>query len=88
MLSRKEFLTIIEKIFTYETYNNIYSIQPNYINYQTLRNIEQSVRELYIRISVDSVNLIFSVITVLLVIIRILSDHNHENESNSLYNIL
>lgn len=63
-------------------------LTQNKNNYQTLYNIEQTISELFIRISLDSVNLIFSLITILLVIIRILSDHNHENENNSIYFIL
>ena len=55
---------------------------------QVIYTIEQLTRELYKSLSLDAVNLLFSFITVLLVIIRILSDHNHENEHTSLYNIL
>ena len=65
-------------------YNPAEKINSNHILYI----IEQNISELFIRISLDSINIIFSLTTILLVLIRILSDHNHENEYNSLYKIL
>lgn len=55
---------------------------------QRIIDIEQTVSELYVSISFNTVSLIFSLITILLTFIALLSDHNHENEHTGLYNIL
>ena len=70
-------------------YNSWRSFVPYYTKYsETLLNVESTVTEFYVSISLNSVSLIFAFITILLTIIAILSDHNHENESTGLYNIL
>ena len=56
--------------------------------YQSVINIEQLTNQISKSISLDSISLIFVYITILLTIIAILSDHNHENEHTGLYNIL
>ena len=55
---------------------------------ESLLGVESLVSEFYISISLNSVSFIFSFITIILTIIAVLSDHNHENENTGLYNIL
>ena len=66
--------------------NGLHSFKKSY--QESLLNVESLVNEFYISISLNSVSFIFSFITILLTIIAVLSDHNHENESTGLYNIL
>lgn len=55
---------------------------------QSLLNIESTVSEFYISISLNTVSFVFSFATILLTIVATLSDHNHENESTGLYSII
>lgn len=75
------------ELFCYLRDNKLYTyFVTNYS--QTCYSIEQTIREVYKNLSFDAVNLLFSFITILLVIVRALADSNHENEHTSLYNIL
>ena len=80
----REWLDFFDTIYIY----NIYYIHTPSHYFHSIFNIEQLVSEMFIRISIDFINLSFTFVTALLAFISVLSDHNHENEHTSLYKII
>ena len=69
-------------------FTNVSSTKEYYIFNENLLVVEYLITEFYISISLNSVSFIFSFITILLTLVSLLIDYNHENEHTSLYYIL